>query len=1090
MVMTLRTPRRRISPRTKLRYRAIKDFLRRAIGSPSQPDIKINSSIAINVTDLKHKINGLEHQLNEVNKHCQDLAGIETSSKNDCPILVDTEDGTEFASLKEHSDVSSLKKSSVVETKLLFKTPESEYRKSDDSGGLGNLDNDPSSKYTVKYDNMPTNQYANKEKIKIKNKMDDQLKVINESQPNLRKHKTQSAYEKIGSHATTSSCHSLNNHHTPYVRDTLYHGRHYEKKHRQRDCIDPIPTKAIKVKKLKEPSIRRNSPQNVIHYESKRKHKTKLSRNLDEDFIADLIKRQYRPIKIRKRESGMSQISAPVCRDQEYKIREDILEGSDLCSCCIDGRKKNKIYPYNNGLDEKRSICDTKLYSSKNQMRRNHHHRKEVVYNKYDVYNDSEQYDLIPVKEKSSPKSRRKMFIDAPIPHNYYKEVPPSPRTQRPKLNLKAQYFTEFEDYMMHRNEYKRRNYSSNRHRLLSNDFYSNESSDAMVYYKGKRKSQLTKHFKNEQHVQQDIGTMSFPPSPVYHTEQNNHNDNTFNKTQESDLPGNKTDKALSEIKDILQSFLQEIKKETVSVSHCGNSDMTPNKTGDKCINDYHPSSTKLNSSAIPESGLCVNNFSIPQYYNKSPSFIPPYTNPCCYPILPICPMNCMQSGFILPTPSCTCNCVNSSKDAQLNPNESNTAKSGTNTEELIKEIYKFVAQNQNNDLRKDPEKKERLDSSKGRQDDKLLTSRSAGESSRVSKRDVEVATQKVKCHSKSCEAIGSRMTSDTLYSRTNPTYSDTVLERLSLEATASTTGSESSSEQINLKKGIKKNKFTKVLRSFGLLKKKKDVIEEVSESESTFEVSIKAKPPFHQEITNYSMHCQEYCNRPPIPTRNEPYHSCSGSPRGCPHKCPRHGSSTQSPMYECYNNHKLPCGHRTDSPYQSPRPHPSAPPYPNPYGHLHHTQPQVPLCLKEIEVKSTGTQSERKMPFFRRFKKRMQEPVSVQRIDEYGARNCATQTAGKPQPTKILPSSKLGNFNWKTLQAKVNELDKSDNFTYKTQKKLAEGDMKMRNAMFKKLFYKKNPFSPRNLIVRTVLGKDKSSYGEPPMLYRPRLFL
>lgn len=61
--------------------------------------------------------------------------------------------------------------------------------------------------------------------------------------------------------------------------------------------------------------------------------------------------------------------------------------------------------------------------------------------------------------------------------------------------------------------------------------------------------------------------------------------------------------------------------------------------------------------------------------------------------------------------------------------------------------------------------------------------------------------------------------------------------------------------------------------------------------------------------------------------------------------------------------------------------------------------------------------------------------------------------------------------------------------FSFNTQKKLAEGDMKMRNAMLKKLFYKRNPFSPRNLIIKTLLGKDKSSYGEPNVTFRPRMF-
>ncbi|CAG9783469.1 unnamed protein product [Diatraea saccharalis] len=1084
--MTLRTPRRRISPRAKRRCRAIKDFLRRALGTSSQPDIKINSSIAINVTDLKHKINGLEHQLNEVNKHCQDLACLETSSPKDCPILVDTEDGTELASMKEQSEISSVKKSSAVETRLLYKTPESDYRKS--SGRLSNVYDDPYSKCNVKLDKMVPEEYTKDDRLKKrKRRLDARLKAADGSQPRLCKHKTRSVYEKMVSNVSTSSYHSLiepRTTHTCYNTDSV---PHHEKKRNQRFYLEPKPMNTEN-RKTRRDLIKRNSPENVIKSYSRHKRKTNTSRDLDQDFIEDLIKRQYKPMKMfSKRESLLSQISAPVCRDREFSIREDIIEGSDLCSCCVDGRKKIN-HRYEKQLNDKRSICDTRLYSSKNQMRRKQHHRRDDVYNRhYDIYNDAEQYDLIPVKEKSSPKSRRKMFVDI-TPYSYYREVPPSPRTLRPKLNLKAQYYTEFEDYMMHRKNPKRKNYSPHRYRMFPNNFESNVPSDMFEYYKEKRESQTSKKNREEKQVQHDAATISGPLSP----KQNNiANDNSFNKSHDSDLSENKTDKALSEIKNILQSFLQEIKKETVS--QCGNSDIMTSKTGDKCLNEFRPSSTKLNTSVVPESGLCVNNFGIPQC-NMPPPFIPPFANTCCYPILPICPMNCVKSGFILPSPSYTCNCVNNSKDGQPNQNESDTTKTGTETEQLIKEIYKVVAQNTNS-VRKN--KNETIDSPKGCKDEKILTCRSAGGSCRITKHDVEVATQKVKCHSKSCEAIGSRLTSDTYYSRTNPTYSDTILDRLSLEATASNMESESSREQISIKKDVKQNKFARVLRSFGLLKKKKDVIEELSESESTVEVSIEAKQPFRQEITNYSMYSEEYDNRPPIARQNDPYHpymdyrhGYARTPTSCFHGCPRHVTSPHSPMYDGYNNHKIPYAQRTESPYGSPRPHPSAPPYPNPYDHHHHNQPQVPLCLKEIEVKSTGTQSERKMPFFRRLKKKMQEPVTVQRTDDCGPINCSTQTAEKPQPAKLLPTSKLAKINWKTLQAKVHELDNADNFTFKTQKNLAEGDIKMRNAMLRKLFHKRNPFSPRNLIVRTLLGKDKSSYGDPPMLYRPRMFV
>lgn len=185
----------------------------------------------------------------------------------------------------------------------------------------------------------------------------------------------------------------------------------------------------------------------------------------------------------------------------------------------------------------------------------------------------------------------------------------------------------------------------------------------------------------------------------------------------------------------------------------------------------------------------------------------------------------------------------------------------------------------------------------------------------------------------------------------------------------------------------------------------------------------------------------------------------------------------------------------RATAPPFHPKQRPTAPPYHSSYethyGQMH--QPQVPLCLKEIEVKSIGTQSERKMSIFRKIQKKMQPPMLPDGgSDEYDQKNCSTQTQQTAQNKPAVLTKPL--FNWKNLQQKAMQGQNNVNndpmkFTLKAQKDLAEGDMKIRNAMLKKLFYKRNPFSPRNLIVRTLLGKDKSSFGEPPTIFRPRMF-
>lgn len=54
----------------------------------------------------------------------------------------------------------------------------------------------------------------------------------------------------------------------------------------------------------------------------------------------------------------------------------------------------------------------------------------------------------------------------------------------------------------------------------------------------------------------------------------------------------------------------------------------------------------------------------------------------------------------------------------------------------------------------------------------------------------------------------------------------------------------------------------------------------------------------------------------------------------------------------------------------------------------------------------------------------------------------------------------------------------KLDTWKYQLQmqQELAKGDQKIRNVLLKKMFSKRNPFSPRNPIIKTILGTDKEN--------------
>ncbi|KAF9411188.1 hypothetical protein HW555_009961 [Spodoptera exigua] len=1144
--MTLRTPRRRISPRTKRRYRAIREFFRRALGSSSQPDIKISSSIALNVTDLKRKIVGLEQQLDEVNRHCKDITCFDCSrresesclrsearnireSESSNPsegkhlreldscnpseekfvrnsnsyILADAKN--EIDTIEEQTETSYEKKLNGTETKFLYKSSDGNYIKSKESENVCNIQDAIDAKQTQDL----LDEYG-RHITKVKNKK-SKLNRSNDHSAKLHKHKARSVYDNIASANSTCSFRSLTEPRMVRSSSPGYSGRHKDRNY-SLEYAEAAPSRTHKDKKYREHMKRNKIELQKDYYEQRplkaRKNKNQ-NRELDQDFIADIIRRQYKPVKMfDRKQSDLSQISAPVCRDQEFpSIREDIQEGTELCSCCYDVTKHRTKY---SDLSEMRSICDTRLYSSKRHSRGK---RRRIP---IEVYDNSDLYDLIPVKEKSSPKTRRKFVEDTMIPYEYYREVPPSPRTLRPKLNLKAQYNTEFEDYMKH--AVRKASPHKQRRRRERLDV---ESDITSVADPKLNKGQLLKTHKNMTcqvededlcQRQQDNATAISLQYPSYTNDQVNATiETTFNKTEEIEMPVDKTDKALCEIKDILQNFLHEIKKETTA-SQCDKSEIS---SKDETVenNNINENSTKITGSRMPNSRHSI---SYNVGCNPSP-YMTPFQNPCCYPMMPVCPVNypiSMQSGFMIPSQSYTCtNCVNAPKepvhtDHCCNKNATttgtcNTETCHTETEKLIKEIYKFVAQSPN-------KKKESSVSDRNEARNvgtKMLTSRSVGESSKMSKHDAKVGTAPLRCYSKSCEAIGSRNDSEDYSSQTNPTYSDTVLEKISLEVTQSTI--ESEMEDIIASEGKdKRNKFSKVLRSFGMFKKKKkDVIEELSESGSVIDVPVKPisqRAPYQQEITNYMMHEPEYYHPPPLTSyyqRPHEYHPDYNPPYnpGLPEYQP------PPPIHDYYGP-RMPypgTAEQASAPPLHPKERPTAPPYLSSYDSPYKPmqQPQVPLCLKEIEVKSIGTQSERKMSIFRKIKKKMQPlqplshtpPIPQSSDDDNYQKTCSTQT--QVAEAKFAPVTKPF-FNWKKLQSKAMmgngsvDVDPMKKFTAIAQKELAENDLKIRRAMMKKLFNKRNPFSSKNLVMQTLLGKDKPHYIEPPVMFKPKLFL
>ncbi|CAF4843254.1 unnamed protein product [Pieris macdunnoughi] len=1015
--MTLRAPHRRISPRTKRRCRAIKEFFKKTIGTLSQTDNRTHSSIVLSVSDLKSKIDIIEQHLDKVSKHCRDLSFLEHSiRKGESTVSHDIKQTTPSKPACESSRTRDL------ETKILYETPRRNYNKAHiqsmskwDSGEINMNDN----KHFHKYCNE---EYVVERPGHVAKNHERQLKYLKPiSYP---KSKRDNKINEDNLKRVYSSI-SLQSPRETYNKEAC-HSRYQDSHRRHRKDIENVTfrecedTGRLKTDNKKD-TERRKTRKKSHHYS-----------NVDKDFIADIIRKQYKPVKLfGRRLSDFSQFSAPVCRDQEFTIRDDVMEGSELCSCCFDGHRKVRhrhCERYN--LSDMRSICDARLYGSKQQRK----YKQSHITN----YNDSNLYDLVPVKEKSSPKSRRKFIEENNKRHERFREVLPSPRTNRPRLNLTAQRYA-YDDMIL----------PSVPHRSLRKKpplEMIDDYSDLSQY----------REMRQDQGPKKPLvgGTMSSLQYSNIEPEHVNINNETMH-TQVTSSTVDKTDKALCEIKDILQSFLQEIKRDSIH-SHSEMSSKSIKQSQTQVNNQSNSNTTPKNN----QSSFIHN--SSAQY--PAPPIVPSF-NPCCYPILPICPINYSPNSFMVPSPSYTCaTCThNCQENISYDNNVIKTSAPSCHheTQELIKEIYKCVKNGNSPRARRGSN--ENIRQMKGEK--KILTSRSVG-SSKASKHDAMVETPKMKCYSKSCEAIGSRMTSDSCYS-TNATLSDTVIEKLNLQ----TSGSSSETEMDRICE-TKKNKFSRVLNRFGLFKrKKKDVIEEVSESESTVEVDVKphTRPPFKQNILNYNVHAQEFFNRP--------------RKARC---CPAHDSLHE---YACGNDpisQEFPydiCKHRHPQAHSTPQRCPMLHAPSCCHDHNHHNtpqMPQVPLCLKEIEVKSIGTQSDRKLSLFPRFKKKVQSAqMQLQQHD--------TITTQNPKERNII-------LNWEKLKQKATKNVSSNSdplkFSIKTQKQLALGDTKMRNAMLKKLFYKRNPFSPRNLIVRTLLGKDKSSWGDPPRMYKPRMFI
>lgn len=739
---------------------------------------------------MKHRIIGIERQLNEVNKHCQDLASLENSFKREADHFQEAGGRHDKESYEEHL---SGRQAISQGTKFIYRQPETHCSNSDEVEFTPDVGKHVSDECRAEPEPFVTleDYHAQLAKIQKAKKIAARKKKPREYDQIIGKHKTPFTVENINPH-TTSSYESTGHDREvlPYETTPSPQQRRSKRRHKEQYPTQPQHTEQSNFdqsrnKKRREKTKRRSGDANpTCYYHETRNKKEKMSTMLDRDFIADIIRRQYQPVKLfGRRGSNLSQFSAPVCRDHEYHhIRNDIQEGTDLCSCCYGDCQRR--------FSDARSVCDTRLYSSNRHYRTRSHRRHE------DIYNDSAYYDVIPVKEKSSPKSRRKFVEENVFGHQCncypYKEVLPSPRTHRPRLNLKAQLYQDYDDLIQANQPVPRHVTRSKKHEEYYAVVESDNASEVVPIKYHREQPKLQKPIKilTCAQVHADTNTSNSQCPQIVHDQHCIVNQHLVNQSLNKLPESNQTDKALCEIKDILQSFLQEIKRDSSQ------------PLSENCVKQVD----KETSNTLTETPNCTienncNSYIAPTVAPIAPplptSFVPSFPGQCCYPL--VCPVNCLQNRFVVPSPSVVaCHaCINATKEPiciecsskAKNQSTQDNYESGKNNnfEDLIKEIYEFVAKDQKQSKKKVRNKhKERNEgvveeSDKG----KHLTSRSVGESLRLTQNDAKVGTPELKSYSKSCEVFGSRRTSENYYTTTQ---SDTVLDKLSLEVTDSST--------------------------------------------------------------------------------------------------------------------------------------------------------------------------------------------------------------------------------------------------------------------------------------------------------------
>lgn len=414
--------------------------------------------------------------------------------------------------------------------------------------------------------------------------------------------------------------------------------------------------------------------------------------------LNNVIRRQYDPNEIVEEFSDTSNFSRPICRDIEKKCKHFNHYDSDVCSCCHGKFQNIDNYMTKTNYDLILSKLDSYQDRSLDNTK---------------VYYDSNQYDIIPVKENNNQFIKYNLEQKEDNNMNFEIKCWPEPlRTKQKRLyphivnyntetlakrhtNKRLQPIVMQEKNKAHKIDH----IDQDKIKKLGQKAGSETSKSCHIDYSDiypkqehqqpqQRKTKETKETRKNESVETDEVVRNLQVS---------------NQSTQLELIEECKEITLNEIKTILQSVLEEVKTN----AKLNNADEIVKR--DAVVQKGESQNSLPGNSTLLHSYTYNNSYNAKPYSPSCSQQIP--LGQYCIPNIPCQPVKCLQNFpvFVQPTSGrhlCTCHyrkgfCRPHKKPATMadtttatNINNKIDISNSNETEKLIKEIYKSMALN------------------------------------------------------------------------------------------------------------------------------------------------------------------------------------------------------------------------------------------------------------------------------------------------------------------------------------------------------------------------------------------------------------